>query len=308
MSEQRKGVKSGPHKYKPTVCVYHGGCDDGFSAAWAVWKKWASLVEYIPMRYGDNLPDLTGEKVLMVDFSLKRDHLLSIKNDVKSIVIIDHHKTAEKELAEFVQFKGYDNVLTALQRDNIVSWFDMKKAGCTLAWDFCFPEFRRPVFLNYVEDRDLWRFKYKQTKQFSAALRSHKQSFQFFNKLLDEDFLEHLIADGEAILRAHDKNINTFLNERVKLRIGDNVVPAVNVPYHYASDCAHELLNQSPKAAFAVAFFIRNDNTVQFSLRSEDKRVDVSNIAKQYNGGGHRNASGFQLPLSDFMSMVIGCE
>jgi len=32
-----------------------------------------------------------------------------------------------------------------------------------------------------------------------------------------------------------------------------------------------------------------------FSLRSTDEGMDVSEIAKQYGGGGHAHASGFRL-------------
>lgn len=34
-----------------------------------------------------------------------------------------------------------------------------------------------------------------------------------------------------------------------------------------------------------------------FSLRSTDGGMDVSEIAKGYGGSGHRNASGFKMPL-----------
>ncbi|WP_336873623.1 DHHA1 domain-containing protein [Pseudomonas juntendi] len=32
-------------------------------------------------------------------------------------------------------------------------------------------------------------------------------------------------------------------------------------------------------------------------MRSTDEGLDVSEIAKQYGGGGHRNASGFRVPF-----------
>jgi nanoRNase/pAp phosphatase (c-di-AMP/oligoRNAs hydrolase) len=34
---------------------------------------------------------------------------------------------------------------------------------------------------------------------------------------------------------------------------------------------------------------------IQYSLRSEDSREDVSEVAKQFGGGGHRNAAGYQI-------------
>lgn len=34
-----------------------------------------------------------------------------------------------------------------------------------------------------------------------------------------------------------------------------------------------------------------------FSLRSTEDGPDVSEIAKSYGGGGHKNAAGFQMPI-----------
>jgi nanoRNase/pAp phosphatase (c-di-AMP/oligoRNAs hydrolase) len=55
----------------------------------------------------------------------------------------------------------------------------------------------------------------------------------------------------------------------------------------------HALLDKFPGAPFAATFVIRADGFMQWSLRSEDSREDVSAIAKANGGGGHRNAAGF---------------
>jgi uncharacterized protein len=34
-----------------------------------------------------------------------------------------------------------------------------------------------------------------------------------------------------------------------------------------------------------------------WSLRSEDSRQDVSEVASTFGGGGHRNAAGFRVPV-----------
>lgn len=56
-----------------------------------------------------------------------------------------------------------------------------------------------------------------------------------------------------------------------------------------------ELLNNMPQARFAL--LLRQDgDVVKGSLRSEPhKKVDVSNIAKSFGGGGHKLASGFKI-------------
>ena len=47
---------------------------------------------------------------------------------------------------------------------------------------------------------------------------------------------------------------------------------------------------------FAVCYWDTLQGRV-FSLRSTDDGMDVSEIAKQYGGGGHRNAAGFTVSL-----------
>ena len=56
---------------KPDMCIYHGNCQDGFGAAWAVWKRFGDAVEYVPGFYGQPAPDVAGRSVVMVDFSYK---------------------------------------------------------------------------------------------------------------------------------------------------------------------------------------------------------------------------------------------
>ena len=47
-----------------------------------------------------------------------------------------------------------------------------------------------------------------------------------------------------------------------------------------------------PDSPFAASFTVKED-TIMFSLRSIGD-FDVSAIAKQHGGGGHKNAAGFQ--------------
>ena len=42
-----------------------------------------------------------------------------------------------------------------------------------------------------------------------------------------------------------------------------------------------------------------------FSLRSSDDGADVSEVAKQYGGGGHRNASGFTVSFAQAQAFEL---
>ncbi len=57
-----------------------------------------------------------------------------------------------------------------------------------------------------------------------------------------------------------------------------------------------EILNTVPGTKFALILSERGDGTIKGSLRSEEyKGVDVSAIAAQFGGGGHKLASGFEI-------------
>ncbi|TIO72203.1 DHHA1 domain-containing protein [Mesorhizobium sp.] len=299
--------------WKPDLCIYHGGCGDGFGAAWAIWKRWGNEVAYIPGYYGKPLPDATGRHVLFVDFSAKRPELVAMADRAKSIVILDHHKTAEADLADW---NGPMPALTDIELlaakactetgSPIVAVFDMNQSGATLAWQFATETNRHddpcPEMLTLIEDRDLWRFAFgDRTRRFSAALRTYPMEFAVWDELAGSTGV--LIADGKAILRAHQANIGRILQETYFSEIGGFTVPTVNAPYHYASDAAHEMLSRYPTAPFTACWFRRADGQIQYSLRSEDSRIDVSEIAKSFGGGGHRNAAGFQVPMSNWRAI-----
>lgn len=295
--------------WKPDICVYHGGCDDGFGAAWCVRKKWGDQVQFVPGAYGgfEWPANLADKHILFVDFSLKREPMRNLINGFNdsgmpaSIVVLDHHKTAEAELAKYTMpeltLTHHDiaPLLTEMTGPRVIAVFDMEKSGARLAWEFCFPGEPVPPLIEHIEDRDLWRFRLFTTKAVSAALRTYEHEFG----LWDELDVPSLIAEGTVVLRGHQKNVQSFLRNRYWTDVGGVRVPVVNVPYHYASDCADAMLAAEPEAPFCASWFRRGDGKVQWSLRSRDDRMDVSEVAVRMGGGGHRNAAGFEQAVED---------
>ena len=308
--------------WKPDICVYHGGCDDGFGAALAVHTRWGNAVAYVPGAYsGFEWPrEIEGRNILFVDFSLKAEQMRELANGglvgtrPASSVVLDHHKTAEAELYSWtIGGKGspapdlngsrtgrteigrIDELLALNAMENIepiVAYFDMHKSGARMAWEFCNPAFSVPALIAYVEDRDLWRFAIPETKAVSAALRTYPHDFDLWHGFLADT--SRLIHEGGAVLRGHEKNVQTFIAHRYWREVGGHRVPVVNVPYHYASDCADAIMKTESDVPFAASYFDRSDGRRQWSLRSRDDRLDVSEIARANGGGGHRNAAGFE--------------
>jgi oligoribonuclease NrnB/cAMP/cGMP phosphodiesterase (DHH superfamily) len=178
------------------------------------------------------------------------------------------------------------------------SWyahFDLNRSGAGLAWDFFNPGVPRPDLINRIEDRDLWRFAYPDTRAVQAAVFSYPYDFDTWD-LLFKCNLETLRLEGEAIERKHFKDIGELIEVVTRpMTIAGHTVPMANLPYTLTSDAGHKLAAGKP---FAGCYWDTPAGRV-FSLRSTDEGLDVSAIAKQYGGGGHRNASGFRVAYAD---------
>jgi len=68
-------------------------------------------------------------------------------------------------------------------------------------------------------------------------------------------------------------------------------VPVVNLSDNI-SEVGNALCKRFPEYPFSVSYCDRSDGQRSWSLRSIGD-FDVSDIAKKFGGGGHRNAAGF---------------
>jgi hypothetical protein len=268
---------------KKPLCIYHGNCADGFGAAW-VFKRHADREhDFHPGVYQDAPPDCAGRDVYLVDFSYKRAVVQEICKVAKRVVLIDHHKTAIEDLAPLIQSR------------TIESLTDVNHSGAVLAWKwFNGNEDGMPPLLRHIEDRDLWRFALPGTREIQANVFSHPYDFETWDKLMALP-LGHLEVGGAAIERKHHKDIAELVKVcRREMTIGGIVVPVASLPYTLTSDAGHLMASEHPSRIGACYWDTPSGRV--FSLRSTDDGPDVSEIAKQYGGGGHAHASGFRVP------------
>lgn len=289
-----------------TICIYHANCADGFTAAWAV--RWAlgESVEFFPASYGSEPPDVTGADVAIVDFSYKWQVLERMAQKSRSILVLDHHKTAKADLAGLPEphSNGWADHISGLaveienERNPRVprALFDMDRSGAQMAWDY-FCNGARPFLVDVVADRDLWRWQIPQSREINAVIASHDMSWDTWDDLaarLQADVdIGRVASEGEAILRAHDKLVRQVIDtSRRTMIIGGHEVPVASAPYALASDVAGTMAQAAPFAAT----YVDGPKGRAFSLRSRGDGIDVSEVAASYGGGGHRNAAGFLMP------------
>lgn len=295
---------------KKVLCIYHGFCDDGFAAAWCVRNALgANNVEFYPGVYQKKPPDCSDRDVLMVDFSYKRPVINSLIqsgdiNQALTLLILDHHKTAMEDLAgisqpEPMKVKGkndYDPYYWRAKWENDMLWpvravFDMERSGAGLTWDFFHPYEPRPSFINYIEDRDLWRKQLPGGDEFTIALRSYPQDFDVWDALIAAG-PERLIEEGKHIQRYYRLRVEELKRSAYEARFVElpHKVRIANAPYFAASEVAGELATDD--VDFGACYFEVRPGEWQYSLRSRTD-FDVSAVAKLYGGGGHKASAGF---------------
>lgn len=284
------------------LCIYHGNCADGFAAAWVV-RKWmlencpSETMDYYPGVYQEPPPNCKGYDVVIVDFSYKRPVMEKILEECESLIWIDHHQTAIADMWGF-----------GILSSKFISCTNLNFSGAMLTWLHYFPGRNPPQLLKHIEDRDLWRFKLPGTREIQANVFSYPYDFKIWDTLMDIPTVE-LLRDGAAIERKHFKDVDELIKVTVRpMLIGTTRVPVCNLPYTMASDAGHTLckmwelgelknLDFHPgfQKPFAATYYDKSAQRV-FSLRSLEGGEDVSLIAKQYGGGGHKHAAGFAVP------------
>lgn len=284
------------------VCLYHADCMDGFAAAWAVREYFGRDIELHAVRYGGPIPKIPkGSKVLIVDFSYPKDVLESMLEEFELawIVVIDHHKTAEKELESYLTintefFRG-DRINKHPR--GIYKCFDMDQSGAGLTYRTLYGGTYCPYILAYIEDYDLRRFQFEHTMIVNNYLRSYPFDWKFLSNVVDtvHSQLDTILAEGRAIARKHAQDAEYVIKTAAfRAHVQGFDVPMINVSKTLTDSVGNALAIGEP---FAVCYYDKGDIRY-FSLRS-DKHLgeDVSKIAKLYGGGGHRNSAGFSIQL-----------
>lgn len=211
-----------------------------------------------------------------------------MKAVVRSLLVLDHHKSAQKDLA------GLD-----------FCTFDMNRSGARMAFDY-FREWARQddntahiyadaeKLVEYVQDRDLWRWGLPESKEINAAIASERQDFSAWSRLAFR--LQHnphgAVIEGAAILRYERQQVLRIVKTARSVVLAGHEVLCANAPV-CQSEVGEALAEGRP---FGVGWYLDDAGKVRVSLRSRGPEgVDVSEIARLFGGGGHRNAAGFEV-------------
>ena len=288
-----------PDKNDPTpLILYHGrSCPDGFAAALAARLYYGDAVECLGLDHGDiktvdDLPPLQGRAVYILDFSFDAPILKDIEQRAAKLVLLDHHKSAAEKLTGFACRCG-------------VVHFDMGKSGARLAWEFFHPDATLPDLVRYVEDRDIWAWKYPESPAFLAAL--DMEPFDFFRWAQIAAFtrseLEAFMARGQAMDEKFTKLAADLAEGAQPIAFNGQQGLMVNAPGVFHS-LVGELLSRK-SGTFALMWNAGKGGVIKVGLRSQ-RGFDCIPLAESMGGGGHPQACGFKLPAERLPDLLVG--
>jgi len=273
------------------LVVFHRNCTDG-TAAMHVVKRWLGDREakYFAMQYKEALPveltkanPLIGDcDVVVVDFSFPRETLIWLKENARSLTVLDHHASAAPQL------EGIEGC-----------HFDNNHSGAMLAWMHYFPNEEAPEIVKLAEDYDLWRYNYPDTKAICAAARHHLKDESWWRDALEgwgRDTRRDIMVLGEMLLEIQAKSVAHSVSTAIRTRLFEYRTTLANVT-SYTSEVGEALCKHyGDKIHFSTTYFITPEGKVILSFRSNNG-FDVSEVAARLGGGGHKPAAGAPVTL-----------
>jgi oligoribonuclease NrnB/cAMP/cGMP phosphodiesterase (DHH superfamily) len=296
------------------IVVYHEHCSDGIAAAWVVRNK-NERIQLVGCMAGSDIDttkvDIKDKNIVYVDICPSVTFLQNNINALRSITILDHHISA---------YKAIENS-TLVSNEKLKCVFDMNRSGCMITWDYFFTDSEsglplpRPWFINYIGDRDLWKFELPNSKDISTGLFELKLlNFKGLDDLFLKDStalneMQRICEVGRIANELKDKIIEFEVKRAVEYKF---VLDEPNVEYRvwayrgpdeYRSDIGNALLkrkfNDGNLPDFCINYRYDIERNMHYlSLRGGDHSPDLTLLCKKYGGGGHKKACGFEVDAS----------
>ena len=323
-----------------TVCIYHLADLDGQMSA-AIVKLWfnqqevpnkkgesINTIDFIGYNYGNPIPDLSEyDKVIMCDISFHKETMNALALYGK-LIWVDHHISAIKD-------SEIDNGIIA-PYNNISGLRDTKFAACELTWMYFFPNEPMPEIVRLLGRYDCFGHKgtEEETKvlefQYGARQRisNYEEAYNYLKIELNSYLPNANNYDREEnpIYRIwnNGKSIYQYLCTEAKQSYKNGFEIKFDNPKWDTIEHHPELqlklkficinkerfnpinfgIDYHRDGYDGCACFWHNGNKWNFSLYNGNGKVDCSQIAKQFGGGGHNGAAGFQLSSEQFNSLI----
>lgn len=297
----RATIEAAVHYLAPNqidYVVYHSPCSDGSGAALSAWLKLKDKAGYEGMNYHTPLIEekMRGKNVIFLDCSLKKEQLKSLSAIANKILILDHHASAAKELA------GEPGC-----------FFYMKNSGAILAWHYFHGlDTLPPALLRLIEDRDIWSWSERELSEplyYAIIATMPKIDFRGLEPYLQDAKLNELIAYGKQLVEQHriwcEQMARKAKLKTLTLPSGAKYqVMCIELENNKLISELSEYLYTNYDFDFTMLWFKVAGDRYKISFRTNNKSINLADIAASLGGGGHEQASGCVLNYSPWQLLT----
>ena len=303
---------------KYNYVIFHRKCLDGYTGFIILQNsgkidKHALIFPDVPSAT-TTPPNINNKNVIIIDVAYKYTVLRDIMHRAKSVTFIDHHITIHDDVKKLKQELGHTN-------KNIEIIYDEHKSGATLVWDYFYPKKSPPLFVQFIQDNDIGTWKLPNVLEFITALSVKypltlkPEVFKMWKELYKTSNVKKLISLGKVYMEyknyladEHSKRISVerFPSQQIFDKFPNvfkspgqyKVVVYNGSPCPSATDVA-KLVFKNIKCDFFISWVLNLDRE-DYVLTFRSMHVDVGQIAKLFNGGGHRLAAAGSIKMKNF--------
>ena len=251
----------------------------------------------------DDLENKKYTKLFITDLSINEKLAKRINDNDMNVTLLDHHPSAE-----FLNKYKFANVIIESGRG--------KECGTRLlASHYCeylqHASFELVKFIELVRQYDTWEWKEKYNNIDAKKLNDLLYILgreKFVNLILqklrnNEDLFDETI---NLVLELKQNEIDNYINTKEKNLIVKNVLGytvGIIICDMFSSELGNVLSERHPELDFIA---IIKQNSV--GLRCVKDEINLTEIAKHFNGGGHKKASGFpmdKIKLDNFINNIF---
>ena len=297
--------------------------------------------KYHFMNYNKEFPFNQIDKydiVFITDFSINPEDMIKLHKITPYVIWIDHHiSSIEKykdwnDLVKENYFTHYNkNYNKNYNSEYIIDGLRMNGiSGCALTWLYLYKGWTEeqkiqafneigeqevfnlmmkdfenaPLWIQLINDWDVWRLKLNDTKPFITALNNNL-SIETIQQLdldsqnnTDLHYLNKLIEDGRKFIDYRDNwaaQLRDKYGYKTELLLDKNKsykVYCLNVGNANSDYSGNKILDKYD----IVCHYCFNGNKYVYSMYSNKDYINCANLCKYFgkdNGGGHKGAAGF---------------
>ena len=284
------------------LCIYHSADHDGKGSA-AIVKYAHGDCELLGYNYDQEIPYEEIDKhqdVVICDISFPMEYMFKLHAE-KNLIWIDHHASAIALYEEQLKKEGGLGIKGLRM---------VGKAAIELTWEYFFPAQPVPEGVKLLALNDLFDLRDKRVRPFEFAFQSlgvNRPYERVWRDLFEGQIdVPQMVEQGKAIL-AFIKHRDYRLSRNMAFEGTYNGLRFIAANMAQAGSDFFESLDNIANYDFMVSFSLNKRCKWNLSFRTSKDNVDVSAIAANFGGGGHKKASGASGldKLPDFLTQNV---